>query len=113
MMPPGGMPWHGYGYDAPWRNAWHGHGYDAPGGMPGMPGMPGGAMPGMDMGMMPPGGMPGMPGGAMPGMDMGMMPPWRDAWNAWWCNARNGYGYDAPGGMPECLVVQCPEWIWV
>ena len=29
--------------------------------------MPGG-MPGMDMGMMP-------PGGAMPGADMGMMPP--------------------------------------
>ena len=34
---------HGYGHDASWRNA-----------------------PGMDMGMMPPGGMPGM--------DLGMMP---------------------------------------
>ena len=93
----------GHGYDAPWRD-----------------GMPGGAMPGMDMGMMPPWrGMPGgaMPGmnapseclGAMPGMDMGMMPlaeclgclvvlclAWiwvwaclRNAWDAWWCDARH------------------------
>ena len=42
-------------------------------------------MPGMDMGMMPPGGMPG----GMPGMDMGMMPPGGMPGNAWWCNARN------------------------